>query len=67
MIQFQIINTLKTYILIKHSHYYTIEERIKDGRLYIKNDKTSLSEYIGNIRNYNIELDEYKCKSLDFI
>ncbi len=28
------------------------------------NDTTSLSEYIGNIRNYNIELDEYKCKSL---
>jgi len=64
MIQFQIINSLKTYILTKHSHYYTIEEYIKDGGLYIKCDKTSLSEHIGDINDYKVELDESKCKSL---
>tara|TARA_B110000971_G_C19964870_1_gene479703 strand:- start:31 stop:1227 length:1197 start_codon:yes stop_codon:yes gene_type:complete len=64
MIQFQIINSLKTYILTKHSHYYTIDEYIKDGGLYIKCDKTSLSEHIGDINDYKVELDESKCKSL---
>ena len=64
MIQFQIINSLKTYILTKHSHYYTIEDYIKDGGVYIKCDKTSLSEHIGDINDYKVELDESKCKSL---
>ena len=64
MIQFQLINNSNIYILTKHSHYYTIEKQVENGKLYIKCDKTSLSEHIGYIKNYNVELNKSLCKSL---